>query len=144
MTAFIAWLVACASALGYHHVPKTILKAIEVACDGDLTCGEDAVLYGVHESDLSPEPAKLWSWDARAHVSCGVWQTPCATLPKSLVGQARAWLTLRNASLAQFGDLRGLAGANDAGVRLTKAREREHEDMVFGARWGVTPTLTTR
>ena len=133
----MAWLVACASALGYHHVPKGILRAIEVACDGDFQCGEDAVLYAAHESNFSPEPGHLWSWDARAHVSCGVWQTPCATLPRTLVGQAKVWVQMRAASLSQFGDLRGLAGATDAGVRLTRAREREHEDMTFGATWGV-------
>jgi hypothetical protein len=137
VTPYVAWLVACATALGFPHPPKGILRAIEVACNSDVQCSEDAILYAVHESGLQAEPKLAWSWDAKAGVSCGVWQTPCATLPKTLVGQARVWVELRRLSLAQFGDLRGLAGANDAGVRLTRHREQEHEDMVFGATWGV-------
>lgn len=136
MSSAIAFLVACASAMGFSKAPLSILNALTAACGGDESCEVDGVLYAAHESNFQEAPVKLYSWDAKSHVSCGAWQTPCALRPKSILEQARTWVALRRASLDTFGDLRGLAGNNDAGVRLTRAREAERDDMVFGATWG--------
>jgi hypothetical protein len=137
MSSAIAFLVACAAAMGFPKAPATILRALEAACEGDLDCEEDGVLYAAHESNFQEAPVKLYSWDAKAHLSCGAWQTPCTLKPQSIEEQARTWVYLRKVSLDTWGDLRGLAGANDAGVRLTRAREAEKDDMLFGATWGV-------
>ena len=130
-------LVACASAMGFPKASLSILRALDKACGGDVQCDEDGVLYAAHESNFQEAPVKLYSWDAKAHLSCGAWQTPCKLRPQTIEEQAKTWVYLRQASLDTWGDLRGLAGANDAGVRLTRAREAEREDMLFGATWGV-------
>lgn len=132
-----AFLVACASSLGFAHPPQAILRALDEACKGDLACEEDGVLYAAHESGFQERPNKNYSWDAKAHVSCGAWQTPCTNPPQSLLEQARTWVVLRKYSLDTWGDLRGLAGNTGAGIRLTRARESERDDMIFGATWGV-------
>ena len=133
-------LALYASALGYPNVPTKILQAIEVACSKeDPDCEADAVLYAAHESGFDAHP-KAWSWDAKAGVSCGYWQTPCRTLPKTVTGQAEAWVAMRRSSLKSFGDLRGLAGATPAGERLARARKREREDVVFAATWAAPST----
>jgi hypothetical protein len=135
----LTFLVACASAMGFPKAPLSILRALDKACGGDVQCDEDGVLYAAHESNFQEAPVKLYSWDAKAHLSCGAWQTPCTLKPQTIEEQARTWVYLRKVSLDTWGDLRGLAGANDAGVRLTRARESEREDMLFGATWGVNP-----
>ena len=134
-----AFLIACASAMGFSHPPADTIRAIEIACQHEadpLSCGEDAILYGARESGLSEGP-KAISWDAKAHVSCGTWQTPCDSTDRTVLDRARHWVRLRRLSLEAWGDLRGLAGATDAGIRLTRYRELERDDMVFGATWGV-------
>lgn len=136
MSDLFAWLLACASALGHPHPSKRIIQTIITACEGDVSCSEDAILYAAEESGVQVEPTRAYSWDARAGVSCGTWQTPCKDRDQSLLGRAKSWVHLRAYSLATYGDLRGLAGATAAGVRLTRARESEREDMRFGARWG--------
>lgn len=132
-----ALLTAWAAALGFTHPPREILYAIELACKGDESCGLDAVLYAAHESSFQEKPAKEYSWDAKAHVSCGTWQTPCSAGVQTVLDQARAWVKLRRYSLDAYGDLRGLAGVSDAGIALTRAREEERDDVAFGAKWGV-------
>lgn len=136
MSASSAFLIACASAMGFSHPPADTIRAIEVACGSDASCQEDAVLYAAHESGFSEGPVAI-SWDAKAHVSCGTWQTPCNSKDRTVLDRARTWVALRRVSLETWGDLRGLAGATDAGVRLTRYREAEREDMLFGATWGV-------
>jgi hypothetical protein len=129
-------LMAWAAAMGFAHPPREILYAIEAACHGDEACGLDAVLYAAHESSFQERPAREYSWDAKAHVSCGTWQTPCSS-SQTLLDQARTWVALRKYSLDTYGDLRGLAGNTPAGIALTQARELEREDVTFGAQWGV-------
>jgi hypothetical protein len=134
MTDLIYTLTLIASALGYNHVQPSIFQAVVQACKSDQACAIDAVLYAAHESAFDAHP-KAYSWDARSHLSCGYWQTPCATLPDTLLGQARLWVSLRAASLSQFGSLVGLAGNTAAGRQLTRAREAEKEDCLFAAHW---------
>jgi hypothetical protein len=134
MTDLIYTLTLVASALGYNHVQPSLFQAVVQACNDDETCAVDAVVYAAHESAFDGHP-KAWSWDARRHLSCGFWQTPCATLPNTLLGQARLWVSLRAASLSRFGSLVGLAGDTPAGRQLTRARAAEVEDCLFAARW---------
>ncbi len=76
-----------------------------VAVGGEATTGELALLtlYAWKESMAQANPIP-WSWDAHAHVSCSVWQEPCAfTATHSLADQARYWLReLRTAGLASL------------------------------------------
>lgn len=128
----IAFLVACAMALGFSHPRLKVVEALVTACDGDLTCAEDGIVYAARESSFEEHP-QPWSWDSKAGVSCGEWQTPCATLKLRLVDRARDWVAMRKASLDAYGDLRGLPGNTPAGIRIAKAREEEREDAIFAA-----------
>lgn len=131
----IGTLALYAAAMGYPHAPTKVLAAIERACTNeDDQCELDAVLYAAHESGFDATP-KAWSWDAKGGISCGYWQTPCKSLPSTLLGQAKAWVYLRRVSLEEYGDLRGLAGATPAGVRLTVSRQKERQDVLFAATW---------
>jgi hypothetical protein len=68
-----------------------------------------ATLYAWRES-VDPRPQ---SWDARAGVSCGPWQEPCAFVARSTVRQqARLWLV----DLRRYG-LRSLDGSEARSVR---------------------------
>jgi len=59
------------------------------------TAEGDAALEAVYaylESGVRVSP-KPMSWDARGHVSCGVWQMPCRIVrARTLRGQAGWWL----------------------------------------------------
>ena len=134
MNELLGTLAIVASSLGYPHVPPPFLRVAASACEGDLVCAVDALVYAAHESGFNAAPAP-WSWDARRHVSCGFWQTPCATLAPSVLGQANAWVRLRAISLARYGSLVGLAGNTEAGRQLTAAREAERDDCLFAASW---------
>jgi hypothetical protein len=134
MSQLVYTLTLVASSLGYDHVPTSFFNAVEQACGRDESCAIDATVYAAHESGFEARPTPR-SWDARRQVSCGLWQTPCITLPSTALGQARAWVALRAESLARFGSLVGLAGDTPAGRVVTKAREAEIQDCRFAARW---------
>ena len=136
MNDLLTLLAIVTSSLGYPHVSPALLQAAASACDGDTVCAVDAMVYAAHESAFTTHP-KAWSWDARRHVSCGIWQTPCGDLPTTLLGQARTWVRLRNASLARYGSLVGLAGDTDAGRQIARAREAERDDCLFAAQWSM-------
>ena len=113
---------------------RVIASALERACQGDTSCVLDGAVYAERESawQLTPRP---WSWDAKAGLSHGPWQL--WGQHGAVDEQARAWVSLRAASLAQWGDLRALAGANDAGVRIARARAEEAEFLEMTASaWG--------
>jgi hypothetical protein len=90
----------------------------------DAQCVVEGMTYFAHESSLSRAP-KPMSHDAKDHTSCGLGQTSCAITPTDVPGQVRVWLDCRAASLAMFGDLRGLPGATPAGVRVAQSRATE-------------------
>ena len=104
MSSAIAFLVACASAMGFSKAPLSILNALATACQGNLECEVDGVLYAAHESGLQEAPVKAYSWDAKSHVSCGAWQTPCEARPVPILKQAKTWVALRRYSLERWGD----------------------------------------
>jgi hypothetical protein len=106
---------------------RAIASALARACGDNVTCVYDGAIYAEHESGWQLRP-RAESWDARRGLAVGPWQLWGA--PASLPDQARRWVALRAFSLAQYGDLRGLAGANDAGVRI--ARSRAVEASVLG------------
>lgn len=113
---------------------RVIASALERACQGDTSCVLDGAVYAERESawQLTPRP---WSWDAKAGLARGPWQLWNA--PASLPDQARAWVHLRELSLTRYGDMRGLAGANAAGVRIARARADEAEFLEMTASaWG--------
>jgi hypothetical protein len=130
----LATLIALA--MGFAHPSPGILSAIDTACRGEPACVADAVVYAAHESSLTELP-KPWSWDAHAGISCGVWQQPCASLPRTVLGQARRWVALRTESLRRWGDLRAMPGDTVAGRRIALARSEEREDALYAARWAV-------
>lgn len=134
MTPLVYTLTLVASSMGHDHVQPSFFDAVVQACEGDETCAIEATVYAARESGFEERPAPH-SWDARRHVSCGLWQTPCVTLEPTVLGQARAWVALRRDSLARYGSLVGLAGDTQAGYELTRAREAEVQDCRFAARW---------
>jgi hypothetical protein len=136
MNEILSTLAVVASALGYPNVSSTFLDATASACDGNETCAVDALIYAAHESAFNAHP-QAWSWDARGHVSCGFWQTPCSALAPTLLGQARDWVKLRNVSLARYGSLLGLAGNTPAGEAVTRSREAERDDCLFAVAWSI-------
>jgi hypothetical protein len=100
-------------------------------------------VYGSHDEDLAVLAVYLeaesrvqlhphaWSWDAKAGVSCGAWQTPCSSVARrSLVEQGRFVLSLMHRGLvvcpvqplapALGGCHAGRLGAD---ARVKKARE---------------------
>ena len=119
-----------ALALGAEHPRADVMRAVDRACRGkDERCTLDATLWAKHESDLQPRP-KPFSWDAKAGVSCGLLQSPCATLPDTLEREVQVWLTLRRYSLETYGDLRALAGATPAGEKIARARAEEADAVL--------------
>lgn len=98
-------------------------RALETQCDS-TACIVEGMTYFAHESGLSRSPIPF-SHDAKDHTSCGLGQTPCAVTPADVPGQVRVWLRMRSASLAQWGDLRGLPGVTHAGIRIARARAVE-------------------
>lgn len=138
MTDIVFTLVAIAASFGIpapkHSEARLIIDAAIAACPDD-DCAVDSVFYAIKESSLRMRPPPE-SWDAKRGLATGPWQLWNA--PAGLMAQARAWVALRAESLKRWGDLRGLAGATPAGVRLTRAREAEREDCLFAAAWAVT------
>ncbi len=90
---------------GANKIAEPAVVDAIVAVGGEATTGELALLtlYAWKESMAQANPIP-WSWDAHAHVSCSVWQEPCAfTATHSLADQARYWLReLRTAGLASL------------------------------------------
>lgn len=93
-----------------------VVDAIAEASMG-ATTEEVAILatYAWLESGAQVNP-RPWSWDARAGVSCGPWQEPCAIVRKlTLGGQARWWLREMRVS--------GLASVDSDAKRAERRRE---------------------
>jgi hypothetical protein len=69
----------------------------------------------------SPRPM---SWDAKAGLSCGVWQQRCQSLAPTILGQARyeLWLMRRGAVLCPDQPMAPLSGGCHAGRRLADRR----------------------
>ena len=88
---------------------------------------EDAAVLAIFargESGLDRAP-KPQSWDARAGVSCGVWQQRCRWLSPTILGQARVEIELlaRGAVLCPASPAAPLSGGcHGAGRRLADAR----------------------
>jgi hypothetical protein len=77
-------------------------------------------------AQVSPRP---WSWDARAGVSCGPWQEPCAIVRRlTLGGQARWWLAeLRRSGLASVDSSKARAERRRALATEALAEAQSHE-----------------
>jgi hypothetical protein len=98
------------------------------------TVEEDAAILAVWAyfetgGTMSRHPRPM-SWDAVAGLSCGVWQQRCATLPSTILGQARAELVLmrRGAVICPEQPMAPLSGGchNARGLadrRVRKARQ---------------------
>jgi hypothetical protein len=127
--------LALAVALGHTSAQATLIaRAIDQACGGEPACVVDASVYVDHESNYQLTPAP-WSWDAKAGKASGPFQLWGA--PQGIQAQANEWVRRRAASLAQWGDLRGLAGNTEAGVRVARARAEEARGLVWLAPvWG--------
>ncbi len=86
------------------------------------------------ESGLRRAP-RPESWDAVAHVSCGVWQQRCAWLAPSILGQARAEIELlrRGAVLCPESPAAPLSGGcHGAGRRLADGRVTRARALLSG------------
>jgi len=85
------------------------------------------VVIAWEESRFHVEP-RPFSHDARDGTSCGAFQTACATLPRTLDGQARKalWLVARGAEACPSSPLSPYLGACRAGLgrRIGDARMR--------------------
>jgi hypothetical protein len=115
--------LALALALGHTSAQATLIaRAIDRACGGEPACVVDASIYVDHESSYQLTPAP-WSWDAKSGRASGPFQLWGA--PQGVQAQANEWVRRRAASLAQWGDLRGLAGNTDAGRRIARSRAIE-------------------
>lgn len=94
-----------------HLTPGADRAAEPAVVNAIVAVGDEATpkelslltLYAWYESRARVEPV-AWSWDAKASVSCGAWQEPCAFVrTHSVVEQARYWLReLRAAGLASL------------------------------------------
>lgn len=98
--ALVALALRVFAALGLHpslevsNVADAIATAAETDphpfADPELVAGLEAD-YAARESHASTHPI-AFSWDARAHVSCGVWQMACAFVEKhTVLEQAETW-----------------------------------------------------
>jgi hypothetical protein len=133
-------LSALALAVALGHAPtrevRQIASALDRACHGDVQCLYDGAEYAERESSWLANP-RPQSWDARAGLARGPWQLWNA--PVRLEDQAVRWCSLRAASLAQFGDLRGLPGATPAGVRIARSRAYEANLLRYAVEWAELP-----
>jgi hypothetical protein len=115
------------------HDASEIAESIATAVlEQDVTvfrsAEEDAAILAVwayYETggSLSRHPRPM-SWDAKAGVSCGVWQQRCNTLPPTILGQARAELILmhRGAVLCPDQPMAPLSGGCHAARPLADRR----------------------
>ncbi len=117
-----------------RRAERSVVHAIAaVAADPELrvTPHELAVLvtYAALESGMSSRPM-AFSWDARAHVSCGYLQEPCGFVDHaSLEEQARYWIREERAV--------GLASV-DSDPRRAGRRERRADrvlESIAGCPW---------
>jgi hypothetical protein len=100
------------------------------------TVEEDAAILAVwafYETggSMSRHPRPM-SWDAVAGLSCGVWQQRCATLPSSILGQARAELVLmrRGAAVCPEQPMAPLSGGCHAARGLADRRVRKTRQLL--------------
>jgi len=112
-----------------NEIADSIATAV-LEADGPVfrNAEEDAAILAVwayYETggSLSRHP-RPQSWDAKAGLSCGVWQQRCSTLPPTILGQARAELTLmRNgAVLCPAQPMAPLSGGCHAARKLADRR----------------------
>jgi hypothetical protein len=128
-----ALAIALTIAAAYGHPTQrgsdayVIASAIVDACDGDISCVEDAVVFAQHESGMSLHP-KAFSHDARSGLSRGPLQVQGAG--NDLDAQAERWVALRAWSLQQCGSLSALAsGSCTRGTRLAASRAAEVDSL---------------
>lgn len=122
-----AFALALVAALGFSGPDATeIARAAAKACP-DQACVTDALVFAAHESSMQRNP-RPESWDSRAGLSHGPWQTRQVGL--DLDGQARAWVWLRAASLADCGDLTEVASGQCGVARGLVERRRVEASWV--------------
>ena len=99
-------LILAILALLHPSAPKmSDARVVDAIAEASISASLEEVAllttYAWYESRAAVEPHP-YSWDAKAGVSCGPWQEPCAVVRKlTLGGQARYWLTeLRASGLA--------------------------------------------
>jgi hypothetical protein len=102
------------------------------------TIEEDAAIaavwaYGETGGTLSRHPRPM-SWDAKAGLSCGVWQQRCNSLAPTILGQARSelWLMHRGAVLCPSQPMAPLSGGCQAGRRLADRRVARARTLLAG------------
>lgn len=107
-----------------RHADRTVLEGIaRAAADPELAMTRQElallVVYATLESGLRDRPLAT-SWDARAHVSCGMLQEPCSFVERATDEmQARYWIRIeRQAGLAN------LDSSPSRAARRTKLAER--------------------
>ena len=118
LSALVLAIWAHMSAL-YAHQPDAGRIADAIA-EAEPTVEEaaTAALYVALESGVNEHP-RAFSWDAKAGVSCGILQMPCAFVAThTLVEQVRWWLSAVRS--------RGLASVDSSPSR---ARAREAQAM---------------
>lgn len=99
------------------------LPPVTGSIEGDAAL---AAVYAEAESGVWQHPKPL-SWDARAGVSCGVWQMPCAFVRShTLREQAIHWLQMMHAAVRACPAHPGamLCGSCTAGAPRRMARTR--------------------
>jgi hypothetical protein len=87
----------------HHHLPReapAVADAIVQTIEADhgnspvlRTREEDGLMMAVYafaESGVQTHPVAV-SWDAKAHVSCGVFQQPCRFVERSSLRQQAGW-----------------------------------------------------
>ena len=122
-----AFALALSAALGFSGSDATVIaRAAAKACP-DAACVADALVYAAHESSMRLVP-KPESWDSKAGLSHGPWQTRQVGL--DLDGQARAWVWLRAASLADCGDMTEVASGHCGVARGLVERRRVEASWV--------------
>ncbi len=80
---------------------------------------------------MSRHPRPM-SWDAKAGLSCGVWQQRCSTLPATILGQARAELVLmrRGAAVCPDQPMAPLSGGCHAARKLADRRVKKTRQLL--------------
>lgn len=119
-----------------HTLPteaEPVAAAIVSTIDADAQAGNTPVLrshvedglmmavYAYSESAVQTHPLAV-SWDAKAHVSCGVFQQPCRFVERSSLRQQAGWelAAFRTAKRMCGGSLAPLIG----GCRVQAARSQ--------------------
>jgi hypothetical protein len=127
---------------GVHAHPNPAIEdaivtaAMEDAARGYVDSAFEAAalaFWSAKESGNEENP-KAQSRDAAAGQSCGPWQEECATLPRTLLGQARKWLWLahRGAAICPESPLAPLSGGCRAGRVIAETRLHRMREILNG------------